>query len=109
MKRSLLDLALRFTKLIALAASLMLLAATLDNIPDCPELLNCGTQKAACLTTHNNLVPASILLDRMVWQEIPDGASGLYTSDPMRVAPPCFVRIAQHAGDPSLPAALIQN
>ena len=92
--------------MIALAASLILLVSNLDDIPDCPELLSYGPQKAARSTTHHDAVSVPIVLGRMVWQQSLEGSNrGLYIADPMRVAPPCFVRIAQHAADPSPPTA----
>jgi hypothetical protein len=85
----------------------MLLASNLDNIPDCPELLNYGASKAMCVTTHHHSVPVPIVVARMTWQTAPRcRLRTLCVADLFRVVPSCFVQIAQHAADTSPPLDL---
>jgi hypothetical protein len=82
----------------------MLLASNLDNIPDCPEMLNYGPQKVMSVTALHHPGPLPVVFGRtdlQDWLGYNDAAR--ITDHRMRVVPPCFVRVAQQAADPSPP------
>jgi hypothetical protein len=91
--------------LVALAASVILLASNLDNIPDCPELLNHAVPKATSVTVNqHHPAPVPIVLGRIAWPksfEHKNCFPGF--ADTMWIALPCFIRIAQHAANTSPP------
>jgi hypothetical protein len=92
--------------LIALAASIILLASNLDNVPDCPELLNLGTKTALLLAAHQ--APLKIASPIVAgWEALPHLEDRVhYISDPVLVlAPPCVTRQLYQATDPSPPNA----
>jgi hypothetical protein len=85
---------------------MILLASNLDNIPDCPELLNQGSKTALLLAAYQ--VPLKIASPIVAaWEALPRLEDRVpYISDPvLMLAPPCVARPFCQAADPSPPNA----
>jgi hypothetical protein len=95
----------QYLRLIALAAAVFLLWSNLDNIPDCPELLNSGSgaSAAACAVHHTSI---SLDRTRAVSGIVPAPVfSNQFVVHTIRVALPCgVIRSLHQAADPSPPS-----
>ncbi len=100
----------RYSKWIALAAALFLLSANLDNVPDCPELLNSSSGPAASLQFVHHDVAArldAVYVARETFR--PCVINTQYVSDAvLAVSPPCVPQSLYQAADPSPPSAYIE-
>jgi hypothetical protein len=105
-KRYGLNFVSRLSKVAALATVIFLLSSTLDNVPDCPELLNSNPGStilslvhhcsANSIDTRNSAWEAIALLEICV-QRISDG--------PPALSPSLTQRSLYQAADPSPPLA----
>ena len=96
----------RYSKLIALAAAIFLVSATLDNVPDCPELLNSrsGPSVSLQLVHHDIVVGADAI--SFACRSFPTAAvSTQYLSEAFLAVSPCLSPSSLYqAADPSPPA-----
>ena len=97
----------RYSKLIALAAALFLLSANLDNVPDCPELLNSSSGPAVSLQLVHHDVAARLDAVYVAWETFrPSVINTQYVADVLlAVSPVCAPQSLYQAADPSPPSA----
>lgn len=97
----------RYSKLIALAAAIFLFSATLDNVPDCPELLNSRSGPSVSLQLVHHDIVAGVDAIFFACRTFPEAAvSTQYLSDVLLAASPCLSPSSLYqAADPSPPAA----
>ena len=91
----------------ALASAIVLLFANLDNVPDCPELLNARADSAVCIQLASHPVPALPGILPTAREFIaPLAANDQYSPALLLpIAPSCFIRLPSQAADPSPPGA----
>ena len=96
-----------YSKLIALTAVIFLLCASVDNIPDCPALLNSSSGPSVSLQLVHHDVVARIQAIHIACETFRPRVIGThYVSDTSAPAPPSSVpRSLYHAADPSPPSA----
>ncbi|HEX4168539.1 MAG TPA: hypothetical protein VHZ55_24005 [Bryobacteraceae bacterium] len=101
-----LNFVFQYSKLIALAAAIFLLSANLDNVPDCPELLNAGMGSTVLLVVHHAPLEFAKAM-HTAWEALPRPEDYTqYVSDAVLVlSPPCVTRSVHQAADPSPPTA----
>jgi hypothetical protein len=96
----------RYSKLVALATAIFLLFSTLDNIPDCPQLLKSRSESVALSIVHH---PPPKCLDRIqgAWTSPsqPEICTHYVSGAFIPLSPPCATRCLNQAADPSPPVA----
>jgi len=95
-----------FPKWLALAAAAFLLFANLDNVPDCPELLNAPSKSVLSNpSVHSHIPPgpAALLVSRIGPSRSSLGAR--IAPAPSRIAPLLHFASICRASDPSPPFA----
>ena len=88
-------------KWLALLTCVVFLASVLDNVPDCPELLN---QKAASMAIHFDtaVIPDSPYASFISTLQLPVGEQSVICERPLRRTC-CVSRSFSQAADPSPP------
>ncbi len=96
-----------FSKLIALAIAIFLVSASLDNVPDCPELLNSSSGSSVSLQLIHHDAAARPGAIQVSWEAFPAPAvTAQYSADELlAMAPACVTRSLYQAADPSPPSA----
>ena len=104
---SILSWVFRFSELIALAIAMLLVSANLDNIPDCPELLNSNSGSCVSLQLIHHDAAARPGAIQVCLAAFPAPAiAAQYAADVLlAVAPACVTRSLYQAADPSPPSA----
>jgi hypothetical protein len=95
-----------WSKFIALVAALFLLSANLDNVPDCPELLNSSSGPSVSLQlVHHDMVARPDIIG-VAWENFrPSAASTPYISDALLALSPSWApQSLDQAADPSPPS-----
>lgn len=96
-----------YSKLIALAAAVFLLSATLDNVPDCPELLNSRSGPFVSLQlVHHDVIVVVDATSIACRSFLAAGVSTQYSPDALlAISPRLSPSSLYQAADPSPPAA----
>lgn len=100
----------RFPKLIALTIALFLVSANLDNVPDCPELLNSRSGPSVSLQLVHHDVAARLDTVGVAWQIFqPPVAPTLYVPDALlALSPRGTMQSLYQAADPSPPSSSVK-
>ncbi len=95
------------SKLIALAAAIFLLFASLDNVPDCPELLNLRSGPSVSLQlVHHDLIAGVDAICFACRTFLAAAVSVQYVSDAHFATTACLSPVSLYqAADPSPPVA----
>jgi hypothetical protein len=96
----------RYVKLLALSIGFLLVLASIDNVPDCPELLAQKHTSVASIQLTSNPLPPVLYGAMLAWHlaRFRDSARPEYVSEPVaaplpNAAPPLLAQ----ASDPSPP------